>query len=513
MKKTVIISTALAATIGAIAYTQMPGSAQFASGSFNCPDGQIAVVTQAAPDSVQVKCAPAVTPTPLAGLIVAPNGKATAKGTADDPLGLASAIKTTKAQPGTTIWLRGGTYRGAFVSEVKGTTDAAVTIRPYPGENATLEPFDANQTLPALTMKGGFVTLRDLEIANPNPDRTKPRPTGIDVLALGVKVVNCSVHDNGIGIGAWSAAPDAEIYGNLIYRNGWEVPGQRGSGHGLYIQNETGTKRIADNLIFDNYGLGVQIYTQQGAIKNIHLEGNVVFSNGSLAKAPSDNILVGGSTPASGISLISNYTYHPLNTAIANVRLFYSAKSNLDLLLNDNYFVGGSNVLQIMEWATVKAKANTIIGTSRLLTLQQPDGVNYGLANNNYISIGSIAAGFSYTKGAVGRLGLGFAKWQELSGLDADSKWQNVVTAAGMAPKVFVRGNAHESGRANVAVFWGNGRTVEIDLSAVLKAGQSFEVFDVTKLAKPILSGTYDGKPVTLPTPAEFAAFLVRKVN
>ncbi len=45
----------------------------------------------------------------------------------------------------------------------------------------------------------------------------------------------------------------------------------------MYIQNDTGQKLIRDNVIFHEFGWGVSIYPNPGGIRNITLDGNVIF--------------------------------------------------------------------------------------------------------------------------------------------------------------------------------------------------------------------------------------------
>ncbi|MEZ5365665.1 MAG: hypothetical protein R2748_25885 [Bryobacterales bacterium] len=54
-------------------------------------------------------------------------------------------------------------------------------------------------------------------------------------------------------------APDSEIYGNHIYYNGWKGP-NRTHGHGIYSQNNTGAKLLAENIVHDQFADGVHLY-------------------------------------------------------------------------------------------------------------------------------------------------------------------------------------------------------------------------------------------------------------
>src|SRR5262249_40597759 len=88
-------------------------------------------------------------------------------------------------------------------------------------------------------------------------------------------------------------------------------------------------------------------------------------------------------------------------------------------------------------------------------------------------------------------------------GCDAKGFPENSYLAA--PPKggtrIFVRPNKYEPGRAHVCVFnWDNADKVPVDLSKVLKPGDTYEVRDSQDFLGPaIVRGTYEGKPVELP--------------
>lgn len=67
--------------------------------------------------------------------------------------------------------------------------------------------------------------------------------------------------------------------------------------------------------------------------------------------------------------------------------------------------------------------------------------------------------------------------------------------------RVVVRPNSHQPGRANVAVLNPAGLPeVELDLSAVLKEGQSFRIVSAKDyFGQPVASGKFTGKLVRVP--------------
>lgn len=115
---------------------------------------------------------------------------------------------------------------------------------------------------------------------------------------------------------------------------------------------------------------------------------------------------------------------------------------------------------------------------------------------------------------------LTFPQWKAL-GLDKHSRLIEGRDGRPTGTRVFVFPNKYEKGRANVGVFnWDALRSVDVDLSKVLRKGQPFAVYnclDITQTlaqAKPVLEGTYTGTPINFPTrrdkiSPDFDAFLV----
>ncbi len=61
---------------------------------------------------------------------VSPAGRPSGDGSMEAPWDLATALAHPKrVKPMDTIWVRGGTYRGRFVSNLKGAQDAPIVVR------------------------------------------------------------------------------------------------------------------------------------------------------------------------------------------------------------------------------------------------------------------------------------------------------------------------------------------------------------------------------------------------
>ncbi len=255
------------------------------------------------------------TPTPVhTGFYVSPSGSWQGDGSAENPWDLATALaQPMVVQPLDTLWLRGGTYLGSFTSELFGAPGSPVVLRQYPGERAVIDG--------SLEVKGRDAWYWGFEVMNSNPDRMNPRPTGINVFGPDTKFINLIVHDAGNGIGFWSPATNSEIYGSIIYNNGWEEP-DRGHGHGIYTQNALpSVKRIEHNAIAQNFGFSFHAYTQGGSIQGWDIRENVSLGS----------FLIGGRQPVDEADVVGNHRPG------GPLRMGYSPSvSNVRATLRDN---------------------------------------------------------------------------------------------------------------------------------------------------------------------------------
>ena len=154
-----------------------------------------------------------------------------------------------------------------------------IVVRGLPTERAIIDG--------SLEVRGQYTEYWGLEVMNSDPDRDSDqpgpspsdyaRPVGVVVHGPGTKLINMVVHDARSGIGCWSTAVDAEIYGTIVYNNGWQGPDD-GYGAGIMSQNKEGTKTFADNVVFQQYKGGLEVYGSSDAdLVGFHLDGNVAF--------------------------------------------------------------------------------------------------------------------------------------------------------------------------------------------------------------------------------------------
>lgn len=342
-----------------------------------------------------------------------------------------------------------------------------------------------------LTVNGAYANFRDFEVTSSFATRVitstgsnppDARGSGIGMYAPGAKLIDLVVHDTGVGVGNWSPASDGEVYGCIIFYNGWDAP-DRGHGHGIYAQNETGKKYLTDNVIFRQFSYGIHGYTEGGKIDNFDVQGNIVFNNGeiSLQSGFATDILVGGLQVAQSPTLNENVTYFPSGEGSNN--LGYSA-GYANATVTNNYFVAATALEIVAPTGTTALTGNTFIG--------------------------------------------------KLSGFTAGANPTNTyVTPPPTGTHVVVRPNKYDGSRAHVAVFnWDGLDTVPVDVSTVLSSGDTYDLVDVQDLfGPPVQSGVYSGGTLPVPmthtvvtvpvgnvpvtvthTSKEFGAFLLRKV-
>ena len=406
----------------------------------------------------------------------APNGTAAGDGSERRPWDLATALggggrTGPRVQPGDTIWLRGGTYRGAFRSTVAGTAGAPVVVRRFAGERAVLDGGHAPNA--TLSVRGDYMVFWGFELTNSDTARTTAS-IGLELRhnvvvndASHTKYLNLIVHDGGVGFYNEPESMDVEVSGCVFYNNGWQGP-DRGHGHGLYLKAFIGPLVARDNVIFNQYGYGIHAYTNSktGKLMNITLEGNVVFNNGTLAsrRSLSSNILLGGADYAGGDVVRDNVAYYSpeLTGAESNVQIGYRTLRNGDVVVENNYLVGGSPALDFGYWAAARVSNNTLIRTAA--------------SRGSLIERRDVSAAAQI--------------WRD-----------NEERSAPSATKVIVRPNLYEKGRATVVVInWGKDRSAVVDVRGVLEAGDRYEIRNVQDLfGAAVTSGTVSGASISVP--------------
>lgn len=205
-------------------------------------------------------------------------------GLIENPWDLATAIRAGLTRPGSLFYLRGGTYTGDFVATAEGSQTRPITFRAYPGERPIIdgrfEITGAYTYWHDIEFTYSAWTNRSTEIEGSGPADI-PYTKVVEFHAPNSKLINCIIHDMAGGPYFGQAAIGSEIYGCLIYNNGWSGP-DRGHGHSFYTQNRTGIKHIRDCIAFNSFSTGLKIYTVNEYAQGYNIAGNTIFNSSVL---------------------------------------------------------------------------------------------------------------------------------------------------------------------------------------------------------------------------------------
>lgn len=407
------------------------------------------------------------------GIFAAPQGNPSGAGTEEDPLDLTTALtQHSLIQAGATLWLLEGTYVGNFTSTLQGVAGNPITVKPYPGKRVVLEspPLAAGESSQStLFIDSQWTNYYGLEIRSKDPNRTSQQtgsnPSDITIqggVTVGAhynssntKIINFIVHDTRGGLSSFSASTDSELYGNIIYNNGWTGP-DRGHGHGMYTQNKGGVKKLTNNILFFGFGTGIHAYVEGSPkLENYDIQDNVWFLTGASDPRSSqkkDNCLVGGFQPVTNLLLKNNKGFSDNSRG---TRIGYDGSvDNQSAVLLNNYLA--ENLWIAGNWDSLSIGNTTVF---------------HGITGSSQSQI------------------------TDLGGNDFREK-----DPAG-GKKIFVSANAHDPRRARVIIYnFAENETVAVDLHSILKIGEAYRVHSVFDLfGDPLLTGVYSGTDISIP--------------
>jgi len=444
---------------------------------------------------------PPLPPGTRVGYYVTPAGTSAGDGSDADPWSLSYALGGAGGQvnPGDTIWVRGGTYSGIFTSTLAGSAAAAIIVKGYPGERAIISGNSSSNTL---KIDGTYTWFWGLEVQVGTTSRTSLRQDAVYVRdASHVKLIHLLVHDGGSGIYTEPTSTDVEIYGCVIYNNGYQADASdRGHGHAIYIKNNTGTKLVRDNVMFNQFGFGLHQYSSlgSGSLVGITFKGNVAFNNGALAIAGTSqagNLLAGGEEVVSAAVADSNLTYYSSTVTgmVANFKLGFQSTQNAGVLARGNLSVGGDPVFDMRLWATATVSGNTWVGSAILVNLADTSDAGYTWSNNtNWRD--PTASAWRFANGSAST----FANFRTASGLAATD---TAIAGTPAVTQVFVRPSVYQPGLGFVVVYnWGAQGTAAANVAGILTNGDPYEVRSVQNLfGSAVASGTYGGGTIAIP--------------
>jgi len=433
-------------------------------------------------------CVPLAVEVPL-GVFASPTGNANAAGTKEDPLDLATALlNNNKVKDGDTLWLMEGIYKGTFTSELRGSENNPIMVKPFPGKYVAIDTTNAPSGA-GLLINGAWTHYYGIEVTSYDGNRVSTidnssNPSditlnaGVSIIGSTNKVINFVSHDNVSGIDAWSkrldgfVGIDTEIYGSIIYNNGWSAqPADgsygRGHGHAIYTQNFDGTKKITNNVIFYGFGTGIHAY-QTGkveqnnilrGIENFDIQDNTWFLTGASdirQGMKKYDCLVGGYQPVKNLILKNNQGYSDLGKTVIGWASNYKSVpfNNKDAYLENNYLAQRLEVR--VDW--------------------DPNSVS--------IKNTSVFGGFSINAGILNDLG-----------------GNSFISQPTNGKKIFYVKNAYDKRRGRVTIFnYDKDTHVAVDLSKIMEIGAAYKIHSVFNLfGEPVLSGVYAGGTINIP--------------
>ena len=401
-------------------------------------------------------------------------------GTLDDPYSLTTAFTDGAVLPGETLWLRGGTYywetrspgEKGYVVSLRGTSGAPITIRPYPGERAIIDGGLKGKSNEAPYPE--YLRIRDLEVLvseNVNdptrlseyegsePPADLVRPWGGMEFARGhdIKLINNIIHDNMQGIGFWQqVSGDSELYGNIIYNNGWDAP-DRKHGHAIYTQNgvtHTDWKYIRNNISTNPWVNHIHAFGTAAPIDRFYIANNMCAAG--LDTDPdwgSGRVVIGSDTVLSYLlRVIGNICAGLANRTLCDLSVGYgTGNRGDDVVVTGNRIWGSFGVLEF----------------------------------TNLTSSDNFAWQHDWTQGP---------------------RLDGVLIDIPSSPYTFLQPNIYDSSRAHLMVQnFADDETVAVDVSGFLGVGDNWELMDPRDLyGDPMQSGTCSGSTITIALDGEW---------
>ena len=232
------------------------------------------------------------------------------------------------------------------------------------------------------------------------------------------------LHDCAQGLGFWIYSPDSEAHGNLIFYNGWQGRGtDRGHGHGIYIQNRDGAKLLSDNIIFDQFGLGIQAYGSGAHLAQQPHHRRQRHLQQRLDRLGHEQ---GGQHPG-GVGSPAEEHQGDQQLHLPHARrqrrllapgLAVERHQRRLMVATGNYLIGGESTVEIWNWNRLTFTGNTIYGKDMLehdpQPERRPEHRQLHWDNNRYFGSGK----FRFRARSTNLGG-----WKPATGVDANSSY------------------------------------------------------------------------------------------
>lgn len=409
------------------------------------------------------------------------------------PCALSFAIGASgPARAGDTLFLRGGTFSGHFVSSLVG-----VTVQSFPGELATIAG-DGSANI-VLIINGSSTTWIGLEITDPFK-ATSPTVCALCPLALvtvtgdGHILLGNWIHDGHIGLFAAKDATNLSIVGNSFLYNG-----ATSLEHAIYVQNDTGIKLIAYNFISHSGGFGVHAFGTSGPVRGITEIGNVFVQNGAIRGTRERNDFHQSSLTMSGLTIQKGMFYDVPGAPSAGQIILNGPAGSTTATVTDNYIVGGAD-LSSTGFSAVSFLRNTIIPISpddAFVDITPAAGPGWTFNANTYL-LGLPGVHDPQRWRFKGTLS-NWAGFKSGSGFDSTSTYSEPPSGKPTANVTFVYPTM--PGRAHVIVYnWQGLTSVSVNPGTTLANGDAYEIrYYQDPLGALVASGMYGGSPISIP--------------
>ncbi len=444
---------------------------------------------------------------------VASDASASGDGSLANPWQLVKLATPGLVPPGSTVYLRGGTYTGTWTFAQLGLPGAPIRIQNYPDEVVVLEQnvsqVDYNLTgVDNVQLTGNYQRLRSAAsghviIQNIGSTRLLPgngsqyrRPNGYNATGQGNVVINVLIFDVGNNNDAFPNVHGGGCRGLISVNNGWDNDAlTRGQGHEIYLQNFSDVEKYCTGCMYLNgYSDQLHAYSSTGALNNIRIENCIVMQ----ASAPSNEaqvrrpLVIDPDASLENVLVNNCFFYHRDDTSS---RPYGNSCTQLD--------ANGSPRGPILITAT------DVIGT-----FSADDQFAGGFTVTGCYVLGQFAPGdgnvVSYINSSDPHYGVlpNGSLNDETAFYAAHPGNTHVNTDVAAPTRSHVYPNADEYGRAHVAVFSpSQPDSVSVDVSSVCDVGADYLLYNgENPLALPIGHFHYVGGTVPMPMARKGAA-------
>ncbi|NRD21005.1 hypothetical protein HNV08_13190 [Winogradskyella eckloniae] len=415
-----------------------------------------------------------------------------------------------------TIWLHDGVYHGRYSSTLNCTIkDQYITVSAYKNDKVVLNGNVESSEPQTLKVRSTRVIFKNFEITwlgefSRQIDKNGGLKAGVaginHLIGENCKFINLMIYNNpGLGFGTWKNTGGTLIANCYVFNNGMLTPEGKGAGEGFYVQNnsDTETRVLKDNIIFNNYYKGVEVWsaTKHATtdwVKNVTLDNNVIFNSGLPSNYRTvDNIIVAtddrdGVNIAKNIVVKNNILYHNtdfksnvINGDAASLTLGFNKGAPIEnVLVDNNIIIGRNNALRIAYAKSLTLTNNKIYSGYIHLFSLSPEQWNFNY--NLYFTKKGSAFRRSKTEGYT------LKSWQSKINLDPNSQWKS-FREFNLEPILDITQNEYQPNTYRVVVFQKNEEDVTVDFSEYnVPEGVNYIIKDVENFSEILKRGIVD---------------------